>query len=213
MSCRSTGRFISNWLLVQLLLLSEQGCLRFALTIDMDNHLLFESGAAAAFFIASNGRVAPIVLDARVDESVHIAVATFADDIERVTGHRPEILAKRPSPGVRLIEVQVATKHDQPSDDPLAGKWESFSIKVAESGMTLAITGSDKVGYKPLSRVDKSAGGNLRTVHSVRTHGRFPLVLVVRCTHTNSINHRLPARCHLPSRPAERQVSWSLPQR
>jgi hypothetical protein len=118
----------------------------FVVTIDMENQLLFENGSAPSFNIASDGRIAPVVIDARIDESVHIAVATFADDIERVTGRRPEILTERPSSDASVIEVRVASKQEQPSDNQLVGQWESFSVKVIEDGRTLAVTGSDKVG-------------------------------------------------------------------
>jgi hypothetical protein len=179
----------------------------------MENQLLFEHGSTPSFYIASDGRVAPVVIDAQIDESVHIAAATFADDIERVTGRRPQILTERSSSEASVIEVRVASKQDQPSDNPLVGQWESFSIKADADGRTLAVTGSDKVGSTLLYNADVSARGNICFVHLIRTYGRFPLVLVVRCTRTTPINHRVSVQCDLSPWPTERQVSWSLSQR
>jgi len=114
----------------------------------MENQLRFEAGAEAVFTIADHGNIVPIVVPESVDQSVHIAVSTFADDIERVTGHKPDILSKRPSFEILVIELRIADQDDGDDEEiagRLVGKWESFLIRVEGNGRTLAVIGSDKV--------------------------------------------------------------------
>jgi hypothetical protein len=113
-----------------------------------------------AFIIASNGRAAPILLESGVDESVKIAVETFADDVERVSGTRPKVFTDTlPSDEANPIIVKLATKdsieardqvHFAESDQKsLHGKWESYRMKVETKSdqRSLVVTGSDKVSF------------------------------------------------------------------
>ena len=114
----------------------------------MENQLRFEARSEAVFTIADHGNIVPIIVAEDVDQSVHIAVGTFADDIDRVAGHKPDILSKRPSPETPVIEIRIADQDDGDDEEiagRLVGKWESFLIRVEGNGRTLAVIGSDKV--------------------------------------------------------------------
>jgi hypothetical protein len=115
----------------------------------MGTCLRFESSPEATFLLADQGSITPIVIDGHADQSVHIAVATFAEDIYRVTGHRPAVLTERPSFETPVIEVRIADEANEVDKEiagGLVGKWESFLIRVEGGNRTLALIGSDKVG-------------------------------------------------------------------
>lgn len=131
----------------------------------MKNKLIFEN-TKDAFLIVHNGKAVPIVIAPDVDQSVHIAVNTFADDIARVTGSRPDVLAKRETGGQPAIVVRISMTQDA---DTLAGQWEAFRIRMDANSQSLEVTGSDKVS--PLWTVEAAsnltARSNLRVIHSV----------------------------------------------
>jgi hypothetical protein len=64
--------------------------LPFALALGIPNILSFTASDSALTF-ASSSSALPILIDSHDSEALHIAVATFAEDILRVTGIRPEI--------------------------------------------------------------------------------------------------------------------------
>lgn len=147
----------------------------------MENKLVFEPNGET-FHIITDGKTVPIVVDPTVDESVHIAVATFADDVERISGHRPAVLARSSTPDEPAIVVRTAAQDD---DQSLFGKWEAFRIRMDTDCKRLVVTGSDRVSVQ--SERDRetekrvltlSAWSNLRLVHLVGAHGSFALVLV-----------------------------------
>lgn len=107
----------------------------------MDNKLVFEP-TEGSFRIIDHGKPVPIVVDPAVDQSVRIAVDTFADDVERISGRRPAVLATSDTPDQSAIVVRIATENDE---SPLFGKWEAFQIRMDSDCKNLIVTGSDKV--------------------------------------------------------------------
>jgi len=110
------------------------------------------------FLLASKRHhfAAPILTSSKDDVAVHIAVATFAEDIKRVTGVRPSLHndtlphgSKQAiivgSHGSELVHEIGGDEYEQ-----LEGKWESYDIRVKENPIkdvqeALVITGSDRV--------------------------------------------------------------------
>ena len=167
----------------------------------MKNQLDFESSTEATFFIANHGKVAPIVIGPDVDQSVHIAVATFADDIQRVTGSRPVICSELNSIKGPVIEVRIVTEQDKEFEDSLLGKWESYLIRVDRDGSALAVIGSDKVG-RIVRLAQSPARCYICTIHTLRAYGCFTVVLVERCSGQEPIGHLFSTRSDLLPRPA-----------
>ncbi|MFT3829075.1 MAG: glycosyl hydrolase 115 family protein [Opitutaceae bacterium] len=97
---------------------------------------LMPTGAAnqAAFPLVAAGSAAPIVIPPNAPEVVRIAARDFANDIARVTGRRPEIVATLP-PGdtPRVLVADSAA---------LAGRWEAF--RLSASANTLVVEGADR---------------------------------------------------------------------
>jgi hypothetical protein len=130
----------------------------------MKNQLIF-TAHSGGFVIASSGRAAPILIRSNEPEALHVAVNTFAEDVERVTGVKPEIhLDSLPNDFQGAIVVSIAKtskKGDEAStkggtqkvflaESGLAGQWESFqiSVKAGEGdNSVLAVTGSDRVSH------------------------------------------------------------------
>ena len=177
----------------------------------MENQLQFGSSSEAGFFIANHGQVAPIVIGPDVDQSVHIAVTTFAEDIQRLTGSRPVIGSELDAFQEPTIEVRIATEQDKEVKDSLVGKWESYLIRVERGGGTLAVIGSDKVG-----RIEKLAHSPARcyicTLYIIRAYGCVPVVLVERCTGKDSIDYLLSVHSDLFSWPTSGQVPRTVHQ-
>ena len=107
---------------------------------------------------ASHKHAKPLLLDSEDNEAIHVAAQTFADDIYRVTGVRPELyndtLPRDVSSAVivgsvssRLISgLDGSNEHTE----GLKGKWESFDVRVAakpQKGLkeALVVVGSDRV--------------------------------------------------------------------
>jgi len=97
------------------------------------------------FVIANHGSLVPIITNSSDSASIHLAVSTFADDLQRVTGSRPAICNDTvPDWASKVIVVGTG------SGNKLEGKWEAYDIRVVGNPMdgvdeALMITGSDKV--------------------------------------------------------------------
>ncbi|MDP0499935.1 MAG: glycosyl hydrolase 115 family protein [Verrucomicrobiota bacterium JB022] len=94
---------------------------------------------ADAFALIQGGRAVPLALGASTPPQVRRAAEDLAQDIERVTGQRPQILdleavGQKPALVVKLAEKGSA----------LQGQWEAFTI--GAEGQQLVITGSDMRG-------------------------------------------------------------------
>lgn len=109
------------------------------LTFENDNN---------SFVIADHGSLVPIITNSSDSASIHLAVSTFADDLERVTGSRPAVCNDTiPDWASKVIMVGIG------SNNGLEGKWEAYDIRVVENptdgvGEALMVTGSDKVSLR-----------------------------------------------------------------
>lgn len=85
-----------------------------------------------AFTLATGGKAAPIVLPADAPEVVRIAAGDLAEDIEAVTGAKPQVLTRKPAQPHVLLRLAGS------------GVWETFRLS-ADSNV-LTIDGSDPRG-------------------------------------------------------------------
>ena len=166
-----------------------------------ENPIVFEQ-EQDAFLLASKANPTPIFYASDSSEAVVIAVNTFADDVERVTGKRPDVQSaetvNRVNPSTpailvgtvssRLVQdvrqsstsAQLDTKWTS-----LEGKWESWDVSVVKSeelGTNTVITGSDRVSFNPRLRLP-SAWSDIRAIHSILVDGSLTMVLVGRCSY------------------------------
>jgi hypothetical protein len=167
------------------------------------------------FVIADHGTLVPIITNSSDSASIHIAVSTFADDLERVTGSRPAICnGTVPDWASKVIMIGTG------SNNGLEGKWEAYDIRVVGNPMdgvdeALMITGSDKVSLihtvviigLMIARCD------LRIIRIIRTNGSITLVLVGGRSCYSTRCYYLPERYSVRSRFPDRQVPRDLYQR
>jgi hypothetical protein len=123
--------------------------------------------APGALTLANKGSAARLVVDPGEDPAVRHAAASLQDDIARVSGARPALLAALPVPGAAIPENQgdlvlVGTLGSSPLIDRLAregridvarlrGKWDGYAIQVVQNPLpgvarALVIAGSDRRG-------------------------------------------------------------------
>ena len=108
---------------------------------------------------ASLQKATPLLLDSEDDEAIHVAAQTFANDVYRVTGLRPEMF-NNTLPGVyenaivigSISSRLVRNLHGEGSMNSLRGKWESFDVRVREKPLKgveegLVVIGSDRVSF------------------------------------------------------------------
>ncbi|HTI07206.1 MAG TPA: glycosyl hydrolase 115 family protein [Puia sp.] len=105
--------------------------------------LITEKQQPGAFPIVAAGKATAIYVDTAAPWLVQKAAALFQQDIFNVTGRRPDILHQLPASAENLIIIG--------SPDSLQGKWEAFSIQVADHPVkgiahALFIRGSDRRG-------------------------------------------------------------------
>jgi hypothetical protein len=130
------------------------------MSLAFSNPLLFDASPTGLTF-ASTTSALPILLDSTDHESVHIAARTFADDVLRVVGIKPEVYFDSLTEGtgaagvvvVCTIDGQLGQQLGRTADSvshSLVGQWESFEIGVRERPLegvkeALLLVGSDKV--------------------------------------------------------------------
>jgi len=149
--------------------LGQQQCLYFPdshSTFDNDNRadqVVFSNGHDSKhdFILASSNkrsRSLPILTSSKDNVAVHLAVASFVTDVEKVTGSKMRVYNDT-LPGHSKKAVIVGTSGSdivqdlrgyQGVVDDLEGKWESFDIRVLENPThdlkeALVISGSDRV--------------------------------------------------------------------
>lgn len=120
----------------------------------------FDQATADSLPLILNGQATPILLDPGDEKTLGASVEAFAGDIEKVTGHRPQILSTLPSPAP-LTLIVVGTVHSRliaqlgaEQHLPLAqiaGKWESAATSVVNTPLpgvqrALVVAGSDRRG-------------------------------------------------------------------
>ena len=137
-------------------------CIAVALTAKAGGMVeVTETSADGSFALCANGRAATIFTDGDDYKVVGIAAGMLADDVERVTGIRPELLTGKvlPKKGVPLL-VAGTLGHSAVIDnlvsrglvnvDAIKGKWESFviaTVRYPKKGATmLVVAGSDRRG-------------------------------------------------------------------
>lgn len=105
------------------------------------------------FVIADHGSLVPIITDSSDSASIHLAAATFADDLERVTGTRAAVYNDTVPDWTQKV-VMVGTVSSgllaglQPRD--LEGQWEAYDVRIVPGPISgveeaLVVMGSDKV--------------------------------------------------------------------
>ena len=108
------------------------------------------SGQRGAFQLAANGRAASLYVAGNEPISVHKTAELFADDVERVTGLRPQMVADAAAASVVVATVghsdyvRQLEKNRQIDLAPIRNGWEQYIIKVI--GRQLIIVGSDRRG-------------------------------------------------------------------
>jgi hypothetical protein len=116
----------------------------------------FSSGLLAqgkTFVISSPKTTAQLVLDDKEILLVHTAAALFADDVNRISGRRPEIkssgntqfLIKVGTLGVNK-SFDIECKKAGIDTDKLKAKWEAYVIKVSPKKNILYVAGSNPRG-------------------------------------------------------------------
>jgi hypothetical protein len=142
---------------VLLLLSVSAPCLaQSAPLLDLDH-----TASRSAFPIAANGRAAAIYVAPGNPETVQVAAEAFAEDVQRVTGVKPEVITQINGllpPDLILVGVlghspdidRLVTTHKL-DISAVAGKWESAVTAVVPSPVArghraLVIAGSDRRG-------------------------------------------------------------------
>ncbi|KAL7425257.1 hypothetical protein Q5752_000945 [Cryptotrichosporon argae] len=142
-----------------------------AAALGVPNVLEF-AASAGSLTLASADAALPILLDSTDAEALHIAARTFAEDVLRVVGVKPEIYVDTlpaavtaaivvATVGSALLGKKKANGAAEPNghaqipllkdtNDALEGKWESYDVRV-EAGLAgtaeaLVVKGSDARG-------------------------------------------------------------------
>jgi len=114
---------------------------------------------AGNFPIVSNAAT-PVYTDANDNWLIQKSAVLFQEDIERVTGHKPEIIHNIPSSLKNIIIIgnieqssfiKQLIQIKKINTDSLKGKWEAYQIQVIKNPFkgidnALVIAGSDKRG-------------------------------------------------------------------
>jgi hypothetical protein len=200
-------------------------------TIQEQQPLLTQSND---FIIASShhrhDRHTPVIIvDPKDDIAIHIAVYTFAEDIEKVTGVKPSVvnatrfsrLAKSDVKSIIVGSVTSglisAVSGSQEVRNTLKGQWESFDIRVTEQPIkgvseALVIVGSDRVRPSTLQELKFSEERSMPSTPYPRNLEsplfitlqtlQYPTILPLRSPNT------LPSRTVLP--PSSTEVFSSM---
>lgn len=159
-------------IVIVLLVLSLLAPLNLVAGLGLPNALVFEPSPDALTIASASGAL-PILYDSGDPEAVHIAVNTFAEDVQRVTGVKPEIYQDDLPNGssaaiivgtigsvlLRNVRCSFENKntHSDGAQTSFAGyasmsenDWESFNARVVAQPLkgieeALVIAGSDKV--------------------------------------------------------------------
>src|SRR5690242_16067328 len=130
------------------------------------NHILYsqdfviEKKQAGAFPLVSSSQAASIYVDENDDWLVHKAASLLKNDIETVTGTKPENISTLSSPAKNVIIIGTIKKspiiaslaeNGKVNVADVKGKWESFLLQVVDHPTkdiqhALVIAGSDKRG-------------------------------------------------------------------
>jgi len=154
--------------------LGQQQCLYFpdshSTSDSRTDQVVFGTGHASKqeFILASSDKDADslfILTSSKDNAAVHLAVASFVVDVEKVTGSKLKVYndtlpghnKKAVIVGTSGSEVVNGLRGYQGVVDDLEGKWESFDIRVLENPThdlkeVMVISGSDRVSQPTCSR-------------------------------------------------------------
>jgi hypothetical protein len=103
----------------------------------------------------------PLLLDSKDDDAIHLAAASFARDVEKVTGVRPHLYNNTLPKGTkRCIMVGSAGSGlvggmGLEHVEKMKGKWEAFDVRVVDKARNLeealVISGSDRVSSSSMT--------------------------------------------------------------
>lgn len=124
------------------------------------DRLLDNSQSAGSFPLFSNGKTADLLVDANDDKTVVMVNGLFADDVERVTGHRPAEQSSVQNLSAYCVIagsieknqfIQTLIQNKQIDVSAVRDKWESCLIQVVDHPFNgvkkaLVIAGSDRRG-------------------------------------------------------------------
>ncbi len=135
-------------------------CSLFGQPLPSIDHMVTEKGAPDDFSLVEDGSVADVLVDAKDNKTVVLVTGLFSDDVQRVTGLRPEV--KNDAGSVsrycviagtieesRFIKELVAKHKIDVSG--MKGQWESCLIQVVDKPFkgidrALVVAGSDRRG-------------------------------------------------------------------
>jgi hypothetical protein len=134
-------------------------CAGSACAVSQNNYVEF-AATPGAFCLAQNSELATLYVDPQDYAGVVRTVKDLQADIQRVTGHTPEIVQDLTRPQKNMVLIGTIGKNpviDQLIKDnkidvtQIKGKWESFLIQVVPEPLpgvanALVIAGSDKRG-------------------------------------------------------------------
>lgn len=169
-----TGLSIALLSAQQALALGQKQCITFPQdghhhhVTDLDQKVFgtseIDSSSHDTLLIASTRSkfALPLLLDSKDDDAIHLAAASFAKDVEKVTGVRPHLYNNTLPKGTkRCIMVGTAASGlvggmGLGHVEEMKGKWEVFDIRVVDKARNLeealVISGSDRVRYLILER-------------------------------------------------------------
>ncbi|KIY66773.1 glycoside hydrolase family 115 protein [Cylindrobasidium torrendii FP15055 ss-10] len=114
------------------------------------------TSTSEGFPIVQDGQAIPILVSVEDWEGVHIAVESFASDIERVTGIKPEVVTQNATSATATRAVIIGTLGksallDGLETSEIEGEWEAFTTGVVSSPIpgveeAYILAGSDKRG-------------------------------------------------------------------
>ena len=132
------------------------------LLINYSNAQSFIAGKTKKgdFPLATATHIASIYVDNNDDWLVHNAASLLQDDIEMVTGHKPEIISSLPSSSKNIViigtingseTIHQLIKEKKLNVDNVQNKWEAFKLQTISNPVkgvnsALVIVGSDKRG-------------------------------------------------------------------
>jgi hypothetical protein len=154
--------------------LGQTQCLYFPDSHTTSNNradqVVFGTGHASkhGFILASSDKGStslPILTSSKDNIAIHLAVASFVTDVEKVTGAKMKVYNDT-LPGHSKKAVIVGTSGNeivkrlrgyQGVVDDLEGKWESFDVRVLENPThdleeAMVISGSDRVSQPACSQ-------------------------------------------------------------
>lgn len=111
------------------------------------------------FPLVHNGQAAQILASPQDLHGIQKVIGLFQNDIERVSGVKPNVLFDTPKSGTVVIvgtlghhpQLDALVKRKKVNVTPIAGKWEHYLIQVVKKpfpgvSQALVIAGSDKRG-------------------------------------------------------------------